>query len=355
MYAPPMGLPPPVTIAVVSWNTRDLLAECLRSLRPEVEAGRVEPWVVDNASEDGSATLVRKEFPWAKLIASERNLGFGPAVNLVAERSQGEWIAPANADVELTPGALEALLEAGARHPRAGAVAPRLLLPDGSAQVSARAFPTPALAGLLALGAHRFSRRLGDRLYVPGSWDPHRPRWIDWALGAFLLVRRAAWDQVGGFDPRQWMYAEDLDLGWRLAHAGWRTWYEPTAVLRHHKSAATAQAWGRARRERWIKANYDWMRRRRGRVRTSAYAVNTVIGAVARLALLTPAAWVRPAKYGTPRTELTQWTRLQFQYGLGVSPADRWRSLHRGGRALRGRPRPPQSDEQPRVTRSSSV
>src|SRR4051812_12749609 len=94
----------PVTIAVVSWNTGELLARCLESFRPEVERGRVDPWVVDNASTDGSPDLVRERFPWVNLVASPENLGFGRAVNLVARQTTSEWIAPANADIALRPG-----------------------------------------------------------------------------------------------------------------------------------------------------------------------------------------------------------------------------------------------------------
>jgi N-acetylglucosaminyl-diphospho-decaprenol L-rhamnosyltransferase len=90
----------PVAVAVVSWNTRELLAGCLRSLAPEADAGRAEVWVVDNASSDGSPELVRDEFPWAQLVASDENLGFGRAVNAVAERTESDWIAPANADAK---------------------------------------------------------------------------------------------------------------------------------------------------------------------------------------------------------------------------------------------------------------
>src|ERR671925_1995732 len=100
---------PMVTVAVVSWNTRDLLDRCLRSLEPEVARGMAEVWVVDNASMDGSAEMVRDRFDWVRLVASEENLGFGRAVNVVARRTATEWLAPANADVALRPGALEAL------------------------------------------------------------------------------------------------------------------------------------------------------------------------------------------------------------------------------------------------------
>lgn len=105
---------PPVTIAVVSWNTADLLERCLESLRREHEAGRAAVWVVDNASSDGSVARVRERHPWAALVASPDNLGFGPAVDLVAERTDSPFLVAANADTALLPGALGALLSAAA-------------------------------------------------------------------------------------------------------------------------------------------------------------------------------------------------------------------------------------------------
>src|SRR5260370_23961000 len=104
---------PSVAVAVVSWNTRELLDGCLRSLEGDVRDGHAEVWVVDNASSDGSADLVRERYPWATLIAADENVGFGRAVNLVAARTQTAWIAPANADVRLPPGAISTLVTTG--------------------------------------------------------------------------------------------------------------------------------------------------------------------------------------------------------------------------------------------------
>src|SRR5205823_4290720 len=129
-----------VAVAIVSWNTRDLLDRCLRSLQPYAERGVADVRVVDNASTDGSAELVRERFGWVKLIASEENLGFGSAVNLVAERTATPWIAAANADIAVRPGAIEALLDAAEGDPGAGALAPRLVVPNGDTQHSAFAF-----------------------------------------------------------------------------------------------------------------------------------------------------------------------------------------------------------------------
>jgi GT2 family glycosyltransferase len=267
---------PAVTVAVVSWNTRDLLRACLRSLADEPLA---EVCVVDNASTDGSAEMVRSEFPTVELVASATNLGFGAAVNLVAARSSLPWIAPANADIELRPGALRALLGAAAAHPRAGVLAPRLELAAGGTQHSVHSFPTIPFTARFNIGFHR---RAGDRLCLEGHWDPSRERDVDWAIGAFLLVRRATWEAVGGFDEAQWMYAEDLDLGWRIARAGWSTRYVPSAHVLHHASAAAARAWGEERTLRWLRSTYAWTLRRRGLVRTRVTAAINVAGAYAR-------------------------------------------------------------------------
>ena len=95
-------------------------------------------------------------------------------------------------------------------------------------------------------------------------------------------MRREAWVAAGGFDPAQWLYAEDVDLGWRMARAGWATRYVPEARVRHAESASIGPVWGEAKTERWMAATYDWMLRRRGVVRTRAVAAINVAGALAR-------------------------------------------------------------------------
>jgi GT2 family glycosyltransferase len=252
--------------------------------------------------------MVSESFPWVALVTSERNLGFGRAVNLVAERSEEPWIAPANADVALTPGALEALLEAGRAHPEAGAVAPRLLLPDGSTQHSVHAFPSLSLTLLFALGLYRLRPGLGERLCLPGRWDPQRPRQVPWALGAFLLIRRHAFEAAGRFDIRQWLYAEDLDLGWRLARAGFTTRYEPRARVLHQGAAATAQAFGDERTSRFTAASYAWMLERHGALRTRLIALVSLAGAAGRLVALSALALVRPERRAA-RNAARTWLR----------------------------------------------
>lgn len=315
---------PAVTVAVVSWNTRDLLRRCLESFAPEVDRGLVDLWVVDNASTDGSAELVRQEFPWVRLLVSEENLGFGRAANLVAGQTSSDWFAPANADIVVRPGAIERLLETGRRDPGAGAVAPRLVLPDGSTQHSVFAFPTLPYTALLATSAFRLLPSLGDRYAVPGSWDKTRARRVPWAVAAFLLVRRRAWDEVGGFDERQWMYAEDLDLGWRLRRAGWATRYEPRGLVEHDAGSATLKLFGPELAPVWQRSTYGFLARRRGVAYARMIALLNLVGALPRWARVALRSVLDPGQRSARRAH-GRWVRVHLRALRGRSALERLR------------------------------
>ena len=317
---------PDVTIVIVSWNTRELLAGCLASMADDAEAGRAAVCVVDNDSGDGSAEMVERDHPWVTLVRSGGNIGFGPAVNLGVDRMPATpWVAPCNSDIALEPGALSTLLDAVGDRPRAGAVAPVLVGTDGRPQHSAYPFPDLGFTLLFNLGFHRVSRHWADRYCVPGAWDHGRRREVPWVIGAFLLVRRAAWDEVGGFDEQQWMYAEDLDLGWRLRRGRWTTLYVPEARVLHHGSAAAEQAWSDdVRLERWMDATYAWMLRRRGLVRTRANAAMNVGGAWLRIRLFALLARRDPGRWHGPLADSVRWHRV---HKIGLRPRARIGSL----------------------------
>lgn len=302
---------PPVTVAVVSWNTRPLLLRCLGSLRDDVMCGRARVVVVDNDSGDGSAAAAGESAPWAEVIALTDNRGFGAAVNLVAAGSASPWLMAANADVAVRPGALAALLAAAA-DPRVGAAAPKLVLPGGGAQYSVGPLPSAALALGFALGVHRIVPDLGQRLCLEGHWDPDRPRDVPWAIAAALLLRRSAFDAVGGFDERQWMYAEDLDLGWRLHDAGWLTRYAPQAVVDHASGAATAIAFGDRRRTRFMRETYAVIARRRGPRAARLIAAANALGAGARLVWMVPLAMVS-RRWRAPTRDTIGWLRAHLE------------------------------------------
>lgn len=320
----------PVRVVVVSWNTRELLERCLDSLAGDLAAGRCEVVVVDNGSRDGSPAMVAERFPAVELIEAGANLGFGPAVNLGA-RAGAEpaprWIAAANADVELEPGALGALLARAERNPRCGAVAPRLIAPNGSTQHSVHRFPDVGLSLAAISGVGRLPW-VGERLLIEGRWNPEIAREVPWAHGAFLLFRGAAFAAAGGFDERQWMYAEDVDIAWRLREAGYAFVYEPAARVRHAGSAAAIQAFGDERSARHIRAVYAWMARRRGIARARTFALVNTAGAAVRWLLCQPGRSLGFSGSASRAAMFRSYVKLHAQ---GFAP--RGRLLAGGGRA----------------------
>lgn len=234
---------PRLTVVVVSYNVERLLAACLDALRqairlaPDVSTRVV---VVDNASRDGSAALVRDRFPEFELRALDRNLGFSAGNNVALRDSRSPFVLLLNPDTEVrgdAPAALVRFLEA---HPAAGAVGGRLVYPDGSFQHSAFRFPTLAMSFLdfFPINHRLTDSRLNGR--YPKDWYD-RPFEVDHPLGACLMIRREALDRVGLMDEGYFMYAEEVDLCWRIKQAGWQVWYTPEATIVHHQAASTRQ------------------------------------------------------------------------------------------------------------------
>jgi N-acetylglucosaminyl-diphospho-decaprenol L-rhamnosyltransferase len=248
-----------IGVVIVSFNTRDLLRECLVSLCGCTLPLRVV--VVENASCDGSAALVRECFPHVELIELEKNVGFAAGTNIGIRRVMGyelrvlssenspnsklDYVLLLNPDTVVHSGAIEALAGFLDAHPRVGAVGPRLLSNDGTVQSAAFRFPTLLMT---ALDLFPPGEALPGRLYH--SWwhgrYPHEQRAeapfaIDHPLGACILTRRAAIEQIGGLDEQFFMYAEEVDWCYRLRRAGWSIWQEPGARVTHMGGAATSQ------------------------------------------------------------------------------------------------------------------
>jgi|SRR5262245_30837368 len=224
-------------VVIVSHRSRELLRGCLESLRGNPPSRPLKVIVVDNDSRDGTVEMVRSEHPEVELIESAENLGFAAATNLGARRGSGPYLLALNPDTAVTPGSLDRVIAVLEGHPAVGVAGPRLLRPDGSFDHAAkRSFPTPlsALGHFTGIGRGGSSGRLAAYRAPEVSSGP-----VDAVNGAFMLMRRAAFDRVGGFDEGYWMYMEDLDLSYRLSRAGVITWYEPTATVMHVKAGTT--------------------------------------------------------------------------------------------------------------------
>jgi N-acetylglucosaminyl-diphospho-decaprenol L-rhamnosyltransferase len=239
-----------LAVIVVSWNVRDLLAACLRSLHADLEraAPGAQVWVVDNASSDGTPDMVSALFPDARLEVSQENLGFAAGNNLALQQVLASRPRPPkyvwllNPDTEVLSGATTACVSALEGNSRAAVAGAKLLHTDGSLQHSAFRFP-----GLAQLAFELFS--LPPRFYETGlnGRYPRRlyagdaPFQVDHPLGASMMVRTEAISHVGLMDDEYRMYCEEIDWCWRMRRAGWRALCVPTAHVVHHAGRSTAQ------------------------------------------------------------------------------------------------------------------
>jgi len=230
---------PQISVVIVSFNTAQMTLRCLESVRADLTGIRSEVIVVDNGSTDGSAKAIADGAPWVKLIVSPRNLGFGGGNNLGLVESRGENLLLINTDAFPQPGAIPALLRYLNDHPDTAVVGPRLLNADGSTQQSCFRFPTPLRSWMENLWISTAMKRhpsIDDYRF----WAHDAERSVDFVIGACILVRRSAYKQVGGFDERFFMYAEESDWMYRMHQAGWEINFTPTAVVTHLGGASGA-------------------------------------------------------------------------------------------------------------------
>jgi GT2 family glycosyltransferase len=276
------GVVPDVRVGIVSWNTAALLDACLASLPAALDGLAAEVVVVDNASADDSVAVAARH-RGVTVVAGTANVGYARAMNRALAGSAAPVLLACNPDTVFPPGSLAALVAALEAHPDAGVAAPRLLAPDGSVQHSVYRFPglrVAAAVNLLPGPVH--GRLFGRRLWLEGHAPHDRPAYVDWAIGAVHAVRASALAGEPPYRERWFMYAEDLDLCWRLARRGWRTWFAADVAVCHVGNAAGAQAFGPERTERWLAATYDWFRLERGPVATRAWAALNLVGAVTK-------------------------------------------------------------------------
>lgn len=222
-----------LAIVVVNYNAGAAIIDCLHALATESPS---EILVVDNASTDGSADRVVASHPDVRLIRNRHNVGFGAAANQGVRETKAEYVLLLNPDAFARPGLVRALKAALDEQPRAGAVGALVLNPDGSVQPTKRAFPSlwqSVLHGLLGIV---WPSNPGTRAYTLADAPFDRARTVDWVAGPAMVLRRRAFEAIGGFDEAFFFFVEDVDLCRRLWDTGWEVWFEPRAVVSH--------AWG---------------------------------------------------------------------------------------------------------------
>ena len=240
---------PRLAVVIVSWNVRELLASCLRSLSADLRKSELTAtvWVVDNASTDGTPELVENAFPDVHLIASDENLGFAAgnnrALNAILpalDSYSAIWLL--NPDTEVQAGATSSLLGALETHVSVAVVGAKLLYPDGLLQDGAFRFPglSQLAFELFPLPERLYSTPLNGR-YPRRLYDGAAPFTIDHPLGASMMVRTRTIDEVGLLDEGYHMYCEEIDWCWRMHKAGWKALCVPTAEVLHHAGQSTSQ------------------------------------------------------------------------------------------------------------------
>ena len=265
-----------VSVSIVNAGNRDLLLGCLESL----EGQHVEIVVLDNASEDGSVDAIRERFPDVRVIAQEFRAGFGANHNTVIRATSGRYVYLLNEDTTSDDWGFARMVAYLDAHAEVAALGPRLVYPNGRQQASAWRFPTPLWSAV--------STATLGRIGIVQSRGTAQRR-VDWLTAAALMLRRSALDEVGLFDEGFFMYAEETDLQFRLARAGYEAHWFPEVTIVHHVGASTAAVPERRINETWRSRHRYWRKHhsragaRMAALATGAqYAVRAALAPVAR-------------------------------------------------------------------------
>lgn len=233
-----------LTVVTVTYSSGTHLDRFLSSLTVATDLP-LQVIIADNGSTDGAPEDAVQRYPGTTLLYTGGNLGYGTAVNravatVPADGEGNEFVLVANPDVVWSPGSIDALLEAAERWPQAGAVGPLIRDPDGAVYPSARHLPGLVRGGMHAVVGFVWKNNPWTRSYRQEHMEPsERP--VGWLSGSCLLMRRKAFDAIGGFDERYFMYMEDVDLGDRLGRAGWLNVYVPGSEILHDKGHSTGR------------------------------------------------------------------------------------------------------------------
>ncbi len=223
-----------VAVVIINKNTREFLSKCLETVLDQDYPGKISCWVVDNASVDGSAPMVLADFPGVNLVWNSSNAGYSRACNQGIRATCEPVVMVLNSDTTLSRDTVSSLVACLDRNPAAGVVAPLLRNTDGSLQYSCRGFPSVKTAFAHAFLGLFKADNVHSARYKKMAWDHAEECEVPWVSGAFMAIRREAFDEIGGFDEGYFMYVEDVDLCWRMWRAGRSVVYLPDGEVCHH-------------------------------------------------------------------------------------------------------------------------
>jgi len=261
-----------LSIIIVSWNVKEGLVNCLRSIQKNRPCEQFEVIVVDNASTDNATEMVKRDFPETILVSNSKNRGFAAANNQGIKRSQGKYLLFLNPDTIIHADSLDVLVKFMDDNSNVGACGPKLLNADGTTQPSARHFPT--FRG--ALYRHTFLRflrifRSEYKKWLMKDFEHDRQMDVDQLMGSALMVRRSAIEQAGDMDESFFMYYEEVDLCYRIKKAGWRIVFVPEAVITHLGGQSTGRIPAR-KRIMMLTSMLIFFRKHRGRFATGIFS-----------------------------------------------------------------------------------
>lgn len=298
-----------LSIVIVSWNTRDLLAKCLASIYKYPFSGAFEVLVVDNASIDGSAEMVRHDYPKVSLFANTDNVGFAKANNQAIRHCTGNYILLLNPDTELKADALDQLVAFMEQTPRAGAAGSQLLNPDGTVQVSCH--PELTLGREIWRLLH-LDQVVPLAVYRQERWETDRAREVDIIQGASLILRKSALDQVGWLDEDYFIYTEEVDLCYRMKKAGWKLYWVPQSRVIHYGGQSTQQV-PRQMFLRLYQSRVLYFRKNHGRLTAASYKALLFLVAMIRLLFSPTVILSQPSKREYRKSLVSNYRSLLFE------------------------------------------
>jgi len=231
-----------LSIIIVNWNVRDLLEKCLTSIYKEIQDLEFEIIVIDNASNDGSVSMIREKFPQVKLIANEDNKWFAGGNNQGFEIAKGDLILLLNPDTEILDGAINKMMDFMEKNENIGVLGCKLLNTDMSLQPSCRKLPNILDQSLILLKLHNFFPNLSPiKAYYMVDYKHNDTREVEQIMGACFMTRREIIDKIGGLDEKYGSIFEEVDFCRRVLDAGWKIYFTNQAQVIHHKGQSFRQ------------------------------------------------------------------------------------------------------------------